>query len=236
MAARSPSPEKFSSADRRALLQKHALFCELKPEAIDALAAHMVTKRVPRGTLIFSKNDPGTGLLGVINGTVKITAPSMEGREALLNIIYPGEIFGEIALLDGNTRSADATAMTDCELVLINRSDFVSLLSRQSEIAIKLIEILCAKLRNTSDQVHDVMFLNAPARIAKALLRIAVADEGTGKRKAKITQSEISQIAGLSREITNKQLRIWEEKRLVKIERGGVILLQTQALEEIAER
>jgi CRP-like cAMP-binding protein len=95
---------------------------------------------------------------------------------------------------------------------------------------------LCARLRRTSEQVQDVMFLNASARLAKALLQVAVKHEGGGGgRKAKITQREISQIIGLSREMTNKQLRIWERSKWLRLERGSVVLLQPKPLQQIAE-
>jgi CRP-like cAMP-binding protein len=94
----------------------------------------------------------------------------------------------------------------------------------------KVIEFLCARLRRTSEQVQDVMFLHAPARLAKALLRLADKQE----RKAKITQRDISQIIGLSREMTNRQLRIWERANWVKLERGGVVLVQPRQLEKVA--
>jgi CRP-like cAMP-binding protein len=195
----------------------------------------MTRKTVRRGTTIFAKDDPGVGLIGVIRGSVKISVVTADGREAVLNILNSGEVFGEMALLDGRPRSADATAMSDCELVSIDRSVFVSILRGDPDVALKIIEMLCARLRRSSEQVQDVMYLNAPVRLAKTLLQLATKPEVAGPaRKAKITQREISQIVGLSREMTNKQLRMWERSRWVKLERGGVVLLQPSRLEKIA--
>ena len=87
----------------------------------------------------------------------------------MFNLIGPGQIFGEIALLDGGQRTADAVAARDSELLIIDRRDFIPLVQREPEVAIKLIEILCARLRNTSEQVEDVIFLDLPARLAKAV-------------------------------------------------------------------
>jgi CRP/FNR family transcriptional regulator, cyclic AMP receptor protein len=214
--------------DKRAILQNHPLFGALGSGVIDQLSAHAATKRIKRGTTIFSKGDHGTCLYAVCSGQVKITVPSGEGKDAVFNLIGPGQIFGEIALLDGGQRTADAVASKDSELLIIDRRDFIPLVHREPEIAIKLIEILCTRLRNTSEQVEDVIFLDLPARLAKALLRLA--GTGADKRKIAITQSELGQIIGVSREATNRQLRDWEKSNWLKLESGAVVLLDPDAL------
>ena len=108
--------------------------------------------------------------MGVLSGAVKISVASSDGRDVVLNIIHEGEIFGEIALLDGHPRTADATAMTDCEaFIVIERRDFLPFLRSQPDVTLKFIEILCARLRWTSEQVQDVTFLSLQTRLAKAL-------------------------------------------------------------------
>ncbi len=214
--------------DKRAILQNHPLFGALGSNLIEQLSAHAASKRIKRGTTIFSKGDQGSCLYAVCSGQVKITVPSGEGKDAVFNLIGPGQIFGEIALLDGGQRTADAVAARDCELLIIDRRDFIPLVHREPEIAIKLIEILCTRLRNTSEQVEDVIFLDLSARLAKALLRLA----GTEARNQKvaITQSELGQIVGVSREATNRQLRDWEKHKWVKLESGAVVLVEPDAL------
>ena len=204
----SESPKPGEGIDKLGLIRNHFLFSHLTPGAMQQLASRMTRKTARRGAVIFAKDDPGAGLIGVIRGSVKISMVAADGREASINIINAGEVFGEMALLDGQPRSADATAMSDCELVSIDRSVFVSILRDDPNVALKIIEILCARLRRSSEQVQDVMYLNAPARLAKTLLQLAPKPDAAGTaRKAKITQREISQIVGLSREMTNKQLR-----------------------------
>ena len=182
MTAHSDEPAARAAFDKRAILQNHALFGALGSGVIDQLSAHAASKRIKRGTTIFSKGDQGTCLYAVCSGQVKITVPSGEGKDAVFNLIGPGQIFGEIALLDGGQRTADAVAAKDCELLVIDRRDFIPLVHREPDIAIKLIEILCRRLRNTSEQVEDVIFLDLPARLAKALLRLA----GTDARNHKV--------------------------------------------------
>jgi len=212
--------------DKLSLLRNHALFGDLPASAIEHLGSYMKTRKVPRGAAIFAKGDPGTGLMGVLSGAVKVSVASPEGKDIVLNIFHEGDIFGEIALLDGRPRTADATAMSDCELIVIERRDFVPFLQSQPDVTIKLIEILCSRLRRTSEQVQDVTFLNLPARLAKALLQLTnSADATASRRKIDITQRELSQMIGRSRESTNKQLRAWAKRGWIRLERGGLIVV-----------
>src|SRR4051812_2593681 len=232
----SPANAARRAVDKRALLKNHPLFGELAPESIERLCSYATSQKVARGQAIFAKGDPGNSLFAVCSGTVKISVPSPDGRDAVFNLVNEDGIFGEIALLDGQPRTADATATTDCELMVIDRRDFVPLLRSQPDIALKIIEVLCARIRRTSEQVENVMFLDLPARLAKTLLRLAESGKPSPEGlKIAITQREIGQIMGISRESTNKQLRSWEHRNWVRLERGGVVLLAPEALEEIAE-
>jgi len=222
--------------DKLSLLRSHPLFRDLPSAVIERLGSYMKTRRVARGTAIFAKGDPGAGLMGVLAGSVKVSGASAEGKDIVLNVFREGDVFGEIALLDGRPRTADATAMSDCELIVIERRDFVPFLSGQPDVMLKFIEILCSRLRHTSEQVQDITFLNLPTRLAKTLLQLTGAgEEGpAAKRKAAITQREISQMIGMSRESTNKQLRAWEKRGWIKLERGGVAVLAPDKLAVIA--
>jgi CRP/FNR family transcriptional regulator, cyclic AMP receptor protein len=221
--------------DRQKLLREHPLFSGLSAEIIERLSSHAVIKDVKRGTTIFAKGDVGNSLFAVCEGSVKMTSPSADGKDAVFNLIHEGAIFGEIALLDGRPRTADAVAATDCQLMVIDRRDFLPLLRSQQELAIKIIDVLCERLRRTSEQVEDIMFLDLPGRLAKALLRLTD-DASRTDRKLTMTQGEIGEIIGMSRESTNKQLRDWQDRKWIKLERGGISVLQPNALQMIAER
>src|ERR1700719_4329868 len=216
--------------DKLALLRHHPLFGQLPLRVIEHLGSYMRQRALARGETIFSKGDPGSGLMGVLSGSVKISVPSADARDIVLNIMHEGDIFGEIALLDGRPRTADATAMTDCELMVIERRDFLDLVRSQPEIALKLMEVLCARLRHTSEQVEDVLFLDLPGRLAKILLQLTEKAKASQARRVAITQREIGQMIGMSRESTNKQLRDWEDRNWVRLERGGVVVLKPDAL------
>jgi CRP-like cAMP-binding protein len=221
--------------DKLSLLRNHSLFRDLPAAVIEHLGSYMKTRRVVRGTTIFAKGDPGTGLMGVLAGTVKVSVASADGKDIVLNLFHEGEVFGEIALLDGRPRTADATAMSDCELVVIERRDFVPFLSGHPDVMLKFIEILCSRLRRTSEQVQDITFLNLPTRLAKTLLQLTAAEDGSATaRKAAVTQREISQMIGISRESTNKQLRAWAKRGWIRLERGGVNVVAPDKLAAIA--
>ncbi len=225
----------FRDADRRELLQNNYLFSRLGPKLVDRLAACVVGKSVARATSIFAKGAPGSSLFAICRGTVKISVPSVDGHDAVFNLMGKGDIFGEIALLDGQPRTADAVAVTDCELFVIERRDFLPLMRDEPEIALKMIEILCARLRRTTEQAENLMFLHLPGRLAKALLRLSDSDGPTCERKAVVTQKDLGNIIGMSRESTNRQLRMWEDQEWVRLERGGIVILSAKALERVAE-
>jgi CRP-like cAMP-binding protein len=218
----------ISIPERAALLRRHLLFKELDPKILDRLAAHAKTKSVPRGATIFVKGDAGTCLFAVVSGTVQVTAASSEGKSAVFNQIGAGEIVGEIALLDGQPRTADAMAFTDCRLMIIERRDFLPLLHDFPDVAIKLLELLCSRLRRTSEQVEDLMFLDLKGRLTKALLRLAKdSEDGKG---ITISQTDLSQMIGMSREMINKQLQAWARDGLIEVERRRIVVLRPDAL------
>jgi CRP/FNR family cyclic AMP-dependent transcriptional regulator len=225
----------FHDVDKRALLKNHYLFSNLSSEHIDHLAACIVGKSVLHGTSICAKGDPGSSLFVICQGTVKISVPSADGHDAVFNLIGKGDVFGEIALLDGRPRTADVVAITDCELFVIERRDFLPLVKEEPEIALKMIEILCAKLRRTTEQAENLMFLHLPGRLAKALLRLSDGDGRWCERKVAVTQKDLGNIIGMSPESTSRQLRIWEQQQWVRLEPDGIVILSAKALERIAE-
>ena len=172
----------------------------------------------------------------VTPSTVKISISSPDGRSAILNLIGPGEIFGEVAVLDGLARTADATANTNCEIYVIDRRDFLPFVRSQPALAMKFIELLCTRLRWTSDQVEEVILQDLPGRLASALLRLTEKHKlEQGGRTIAITQQEISEMVGMTRESINKQLRAWATRNLVRLEHGAIVVLNAGMLRALAE-
>jgi len=217
--------------DRRAILRAHPLFGQLEAHVVERLAACAHVRTVRAGTTIFQKGDPGDSLFAVCAGTIRIGSHSIDGKDAVLNLIQPGGIFGEIALLDGRPRTADAQAVTACELMVIDRRDFMPLLANEPDLALRVIDMLCARLRRTSQQVEDITFLDLPARLAKTLLWLAANAVGG---RITLTQRELGEIIGMTRESINKQLRAWEERNWISLQRGNIVVRDPAALAALA--
>lgn len=224
---------RLNSLDKKRLLQDHPFFKALDDRIVDRLAPHALTRNVKKGTLLFRKGDAGTNLFAVGAGAVRVSAPSDEGKDTVFNLIVPGEIFGEIAFLDGGPRTADAVMIESGELMVIERRDFLPLLRDYPDLALRLLEILCGRLRHTSEQIEDIVFLRLKARLAKALLYLYERSSSEPQQTLKVTQREISQLVGASRESVNKQLRKWQRQKWVRLERGGLSILSPTALRRV---
>ncbi len=219
--------------DKGGLLQSHPFFRGLDDRIVERLIPHALTRKVKKGTLLFRKGDVGTNLYAVCAGAVRVSAPSDQGKDAVFNLIVPGEIFGEIAFLDGGPRTADAVMIESGELMVIERRDFLPLLHDYPELALRLLEILCGRLRRTSEQVEDIVFLGLKARLAKMLLYLHEHSSSEHPQELRVTQREISQLVGVSRESANKQLRSWQRQKWVRLERGGLSILSLDALKRL---
>jgi CRP/FNR family transcriptional regulator, cyclic AMP receptor protein len=220
--------------EKRQIFERHFLFGKLSRDEIDTLLHYSRVERYPAGEEIYAKGSPGQSIMAVLRGIAKMSCVSPEGKEIVLNIMHPGDIFGEIALLDGGERSADAIAMTDCELLVLNRRDFLPVLERHADICMMLLRILCQRLRQTSEQVEDVLFRHLESRIAKALLHLA---QNTGRRDANglsvdlhLSQRELGGIAGGSRESVNKILQIWHREGVISLSKGSIVIRDLAAL------
>jgi CRP/FNR family transcriptional regulator, cyclic AMP receptor protein len=224
------------SSSKLAVLRKHPMFSDLEPAALDQLCRYAKHSTLKRGTTIVSRGDPGNNLIAVISGTLKISVSSADGRSAILNLIGPGEIVGEVAVLDGLARTADVIANTNCEIFVIDRRDFLPFVRSQPALAMKLIELLCTRLRWTSDQVEEVILQNLPGRLASALLRLTEKHKlAPGGRTIAITQQEISEMVGMTRESINKQLRAWASRNWVRLEHGAIVVLNAEPLLALTE-
>ena len=220
--------------DKHALLRAHPFFKDLGEAVSDRLAPRIISTKVKKGAVIFRKGDIGSKLYAVRLGAVRISATSEQGKDAIFNLVIPGELFGEIAFLDGGQRTADAVAIDNCELMVIERRDFIPILRDDPEIAIRLINILCARLRRTSEQVEDIVFLGLPNRLAKVLLHLyQPSATALPSSKIHVTQREISQMIGVSRESANKQLQDWQRRKWLKLERGGIVIFAPDALRDL---
>jgi CRP/FNR family transcriptional regulator, cyclic AMP receptor protein len=231
--------------EKKQVLAKNFLFRQLKAKDLGRVAKLALERHYDHGQIIFQKGQPerkkDIGMMAVIAGRIKISTCSPDDKEIILKQIKPGGFFGEIALIDGKGHSADATAIGECRLLFIARSDFIPLLRRDPELTLQLLMILCQKLRNTSDMVETVRLLPIPVRLARFLLKMA--EDGGLETPAglqvnlKLSQREIRDLIGATRESVNKQLRAWQEQGMIKMEIGPTTLitfLEEEAVEDLA--
>jgi len=227
-----------SHAEKRKLLERHFLFGRLKAEELDNLLTYTHVQHFAAREEIFAKGSPGDRMMAVMRGRVKISSLSSEGREIVLNIISEGEIFGEIALIDGKDRTADAVAMTECDLLVLHRRDFLPFLERHADVCLHLLGILCERLRRTSEQLEDISFRHLQSRLAKVLLRLAQSappdSEGGLHVDLGLSQRELGTIVGGTRESINKHLQALNRSGIIELEKGAILIRDVAALERIA--
>jgi CRP-like cAMP-binding protein len=224
-------------SDARRLLGECILFRDLGAEERAGLFARIRMHTYASGETIFHMGSPGDSMMAVLSGSVRISVPSQEGREILLAILQQGEIFGEIALLDNKERTADATALAACHLAVLERRDVLAFLDRHPEVWPKIVQVLCDRLRNTDQHIAELALLQLPTRLAKVLLRFASEEAVPGRQswQVKLSQRELGNICGTSRESINKCLGGWQRRGIVQIEEGIIALANRTALEELAE-
>ncbi len=224
-----------SPVDKRAILEGHFLLQHLPVETLDNLSRYAQLQNFAKGDVIVRKGAAGNGMMAVVEGRVKISTVSPEGKEVILDFINPGEVFGEIALLDNRERTADAIAMEACQVLVLERRDFLPFLERDPQTCIKLLSVLCGRLRQTNQLIEDSLFLNVESRLAKRLLHFA---RHKGRNRAdgieismKMPQREIAALIGVTRESVNKQLSAWQKQGLVSVKRGTITVTDVEALE-----
>lgn len=225
--------------DIETILSRHFLFSQLSPEERMRLGELATLRSYKKNECIFMKGEPGASIMAVASGCVRICAYTIEGREFVLNIIGPGEIFGEIACLDGGNRTADAFAMEDASLVVVSRRDFMPFLDDNPRVTAKLLKVLCHRIRWTADQFEQYTFFDLSARLAKKLLHLADgfgSDTSAGNRiNLNLSQDMLASMVGATREAVNRQLSEWGNAGIVETRRGTVTLLNEPALIRLAD-
>ncbi len=232
---------RFSVSDGREFLARHDLLGHLTAEELDRLLAPARVERLDEGRVLFRKGDPGDRLYVVLAGRISIGTTSEDGKEVVFNVLGRGEVFGEIALLDGKARTADATAMAESHLLVLERKDFMPFLESNPGVAARLIAVLCERVRWVSESYEDALFLDLPARLAKRLLLLAESygepvDGAAIRIEFPLSQQELAKMAGVSREAVNKLLRAWQTQGLIAHDHSHVTILDAARLKRLVER
>ena len=210
------------------VLRQAPLFSALDDEAAGALRSSMSENRLRRGEVLFHEGDPGDKLYIVTDGKVKLGRTSSDGRENLLAILGPGQMFGELSLFDPGPRSATVTAVTETNFLSLSHDDLLRWLEGRPGVALGLLAQLAGRLRKTNEVVADLVFSDVPGRVAKALLDLAdrfgrTADDGVHVHHD-LTQEELAQLVGASRETVNKALADFASRGWLRLEPRSVVI------------
>jgi CRP/FNR family transcriptional regulator, cyclic AMP receptor protein len=220
------------------LLRRTPLFSGLDDEAADSLRSQLSETRLRRGETLFREGDSGDRLYVVLEGKIKLGRSSPDGRENLMAVLGPGQMFGELSLFDPGPRSLTATAVTDVTMKTLAHDELTGWLTGYPDVARGLLGQLAARLRRTNDVVADLVFSDVPGRVAKALLDLASrfgrkADDGLHVHHD-LTQEELAQLVGASRETVNKALADFANRGWLRLEPRSVVLVDVERLQRRA--
>jgi CRP/FNR family cyclic AMP-dependent transcriptional regulator len=216
------------------LLRRVPLLADLSDEELDRIAQVAIPRSYPRGARVFHEGDESDACYVIRSGEVRVTREHSDGRAIALATLSPGEIVGELAMLDGEVRSASVEALSDVELLAIAARDMRSLLERNPEITAKLVVALTRRVRETNERVARQSFQTVPSRVAGVLTQLVSEAESDGGGRDGVTirmnQSDLAQLAGTSRESVSRFLAVLERAGVVRVGRGRVTVLETQRL------
>ncbi|MFN8075298.1 MAG: Crp/Fnr family transcriptional regulator [Kineosporiaceae bacterium] len=216
------------------VVRQAPLFTALDDEAAAALQGSMTQVDLPRGDVLFHEGDPGDRLYVIVEGKVKLGRTSSDGRENLLAILGPGEMFGELSLFDPGPRNATATAVADSLLLGLGTEELHAWLAGRPDVARQLLAALARRLRRTNEALADLVFSDVPGRVGKALLDLSErfgrpAEDGL-RVAHDLTQEELAQLVGASRETVNKALADFAARGWLRLEARAVVLLDIERL------
>jgi CRP-like cAMP-binding protein len=226
-------------AKRHRTLATIPMFEKLDERELDALLSTTRARSVPGGQELFHKGDRGSQVFVILSGRLKVMTTSSEGDDIMFGIMDPGEVFGELGLLlEEGIRTATIVAVDACELLVIDRREFLPFLRAHPEAATKLLESLAERLRRISEFVEDTHFLNLPSRLAKRLVGLShkYGREATGgvKIDLHVSQTELGDMVGTTRESINKLVRSWVQEGLVSMENGYITIHRPREIQAMA--
>ena len=220
------------------VLNRAPLFEALDDAAAKALRASVTEVRLSRGQSLFNEGEVGDRLYVILDGKVKLTRAAPDGRENLLSVLGPSEMFGELSFFDPRPRTASAVAVTECRLAGLGNDDLRPFLTNHPEVAVHLLRALAQRLRRTNDVMADLVFTDVPGRVAKALLdlaeRFGQPTEAGLHVHHDLTQEELAQLVGASRETVNKALADFAGRGWLRIEARAVVILDIERLRKRA--
>jgi CRP/FNR family cyclic AMP-dependent transcriptional regulator len=219
-----------TQAEFAVILKINPMFADLGADELQRISGLCHTQHLAPGEMLFQKGDPGDALYGVRRGQIRIETGTSDGSRLTLNFQGPGDLFGEVAVLDGERRTADATAAEATELFVLRRDDFLAHLEREPRVAVKLIALLCQRIRWMSERMEESVLQPLPVRLARRLCALA-SDFGS---EVHISQEQLGVFVGAARESVNRQLQQWRKDGILDLQRGRIMLLNMGRLTAVA--
>jgi CRP/FNR family cyclic AMP-dependent transcriptional regulator len=234
-------PLMVDSASMTEALAVVPLFAGLDTDGLTGLTRGMRVRRFRRGETVFHVGDPGDALFIVTSGAIKISLPSDAGDEAILATLRPGDVFGELALLDGAPRSATATSLEPTETLVLPREQFRELIATEPAVRDALLASIASELRRLTDHVEELHFLDITGRLASRLVRLAadggkLLSDGSIRLAAPLTQGDLAAMIGCTRQSVNKLLGIFTDDHLIRLDRESIVVLDLEGLGRAARR
>lgn len=215
-------------------LARAGIFQGVDADAVSALIADMETVTFPRGMTIFDEGDPGDRLYIIVSGKVKLARHAPDGRENLLSVMGPSDMFGELSIFDPGPRTSSAVCVTEVTAATMDSAMLKAWIENHPEISQQLLRVLARRLRRTNASLADLIFTDVPGRVAKTLLQLANrfgSQEGGALRvNHDLTQEEIAQLVGASRETVNKALATFAHRGWIRLEGKSVLIVDTEHL------
>ena len=219
-------------------LRQVSIFAHLEPERLQPLTGKLRSRHYQRGEVIFHEDDPGDRMHIIVEGSVKISVTSEDGREKNIALFKPAECFGEMPLLDGSRRSATATAMETLETLVLMRDDFQDFLTENPQVAAEITNLLARRLRNVNQMLVDTAFLDVPTRVAKQLLALAGSYAGDADpsepRVVPLGQDELASLVGASRETVSRALTSYRRMGILTTSHRRIVISDLKGLEHMA--
>ncbi|MDR7330808.1 CRP-like cAMP-activated global transcriptional regulator GlxR [Corynebacterium guangdongense] len=216
------------------ILARAGIFQGVDPGAVESLIQDMESVRFPRGATIFEEGDPGDRLYIITQGKVKLARHAVDGRENLLTVMGPSDMFGELSIFDPGPRTSSAVCVTEVHAATMNSDLLKKWVDQYPEISQQLLRVLARRLRRTNNNLADLIFTDVPGRVAKTLLQLANrfgTQEGSALRvNHDLTQEEIAQLVGASRETVNKALATFAHRGWIRLEGKSVLIVDTEHL------
>ena len=216
------------------VLARAGIFQGVEPGAVDALTKELTEVEFPRGHVIFNEGEPGDRLYIILSGKVKLGRRSPDGRENLLSVMGPSDMFGEMSIFDPGPRTSSATTVTEVKVATMDREALKKWIKDRPEIAEQLLRVLARRLRRTNNNLADLIFTDVPGRVAKQLLQLAqrfgTHENGALRVTHDLTQEEIAQLVGASRETVNKALADFAQRGWLRLEGKSVLISDSERL------